>query len=89
MPSKKWKYDSLYDRRIIYGDKLDNLRLSYLEKLTYLECAIMGVEPEIIHDGSITFDSDKMYTPLGSENPREPLWDFEDVLERAIELSKK
>ena len=89
--SKKWKYVDTWN----YGIDVDRdtayeqLRMSYLERLNYLQCAIVGIEPEIRSDGSIHFDSDSLYTELSSDKPRELLWDFEDVLEMAMELSNK
>ena len=82
----KWKWFN--SSQVFFKDDEDRAnRMEYLDKLLSLECAIMGVEPEINHSGHIYFDSDKMYKEIGWDKPREPLWDFEDVLRKAMEFN--
>ena len=82
----KWKWFN--SSQVFFKDDEDRAnRMEYLDKLLSLECAIMGVEPEINHSGHIYFDSDKMYKEIGWDKPREPLWDFEDVLEKAMKFN--
>ena len=80
----KWKWHNI---GTFYKDEEQGNRMEYLDKLLSLECAIMGVEPEINHEGYIYFDEDKMYTEFEWDKPRETLWDFEDVLERAMKFN--
>ena len=80
----KWKWHNI---GTFYKDEEQGNRMEYLDKLLSLECAIMGVEPEINHEGYIYFDDDKMYTEFELDKPRETLCDFEDVLERAMKFN--
>jgi len=78
----KWKW---YNISKMFRSEVDGNRMEYLNKLTALECAIMGIQPELNHEGYIEFDSDKMYD---NNRNRNPLWDFEDVLEKAMKFNK-
>ena len=51
------------------------LKMSYLDRLLSLECAVMGIEP--------TLNGNEIYF-INEDDVR---WDFEDVLKKAMEFN--
>ena len=74
----KWEWkDFWYDGREFDTDKKEQhaLKMSYLDRLLSLECAVMGIEPTLNSNGIIFMNEDDVQ------------WDFEDVLRRAMEFN--
>jgi hypothetical protein len=78
MDMVKWEWkDFWYDGREFDTDKKEQhaLKMSYLDMLVSLECAVMGIEPTLNSNGIIFMNEDDVQ------------WDFEDVLRRAMEFN--
>ena len=78
MDMVKWEWkDFWYDGREFDTDKKEQhaLKMSYLDRLLSLECAVMGIEPTLNSNGIIFMNEDDVQ------------WDFEDVLRRAMEFN--
>ncbi len=74
----KWKWkDIWYDDRKFDTDREEQhaLKMSYLDRLLSLECAVMGIEPTLNSNGIFFINEDDVQ------------WDFEDVLKKAMEFN--
>ena len=74
----KWEWkDFWYDGREFDTDKKEQhaLKMSYLDRLLSLECAVMGIEPTLNSNGIVFMNEDDVQ------------WNFEDVLRRAMEFN--
>ena len=76
MAKFKWK-DIWYDGREFDTDREEEhaLKMSYLDRLVSLECAVMGIEPTLNGNGIFFVNEDDVR------------WDFEDVLRKAMEFN--
>ena len=78
MDMVKWEWkDFWYDGREFDTDKKEQhaLKMSYLDRLLSLECAVMGIEPTLNSNGIYFVNEDDVR------------WDFEDVLRKAMEFN--